>query len=178
LILRDAYEAAGGHAVVAGEILEDVALARCVKQQGYRIYFTAPMGVVRTRMYRSFKAMWEGWTKNLFPLTGGNWKSLVVELIEAAPVLEFALLTLTVILCVRSVGSFFVAPALGVAFGMLLGRHIFYAAALYRNLYPVSYVQYCGVASLLYAAALVASGWKSTRGVIAWKGRAYVAKTQ
>ncbi len=72
LVLRDAYEAVGGHAAVAQEILEDVALARLVKRNGYGIYFTAPMGVVRTRMYRSFGAMWEGWTKNLYPLMGGN----------------------------------------------------------------------------------------------------------
>ena len=33
LIRRDVYESVGGHASVAGEILEDVALARRVKQQ-------------------------------------------------------------------------------------------------------------------------------------------------
>src|SRR5579862_9588150 len=72
LALRDAYESAGGHAAVAGEILEDVALARLLKRRGYGIYFTAPIGVVRTRMYRTFAAMWQGWTKNLYPLVGGR----------------------------------------------------------------------------------------------------------
>ena len=72
LVLRDVYESLGGHTAIRGEILEDVALARRVKRAGYGIYFTAPVGMVRTRMYRSFGAMWQGWTKNLYPLMGGT----------------------------------------------------------------------------------------------------------
>ena len=52
LLLRDVYEKLGGHTAIAGQILEDVALARRVKSAGYGIYFTAPIGTVRTRMYR------------------------------------------------------------------------------------------------------------------------------
>ena len=29
-------------------------------------------GIVRVRMYRSFRAMWLGWKKNLYPLIGGT----------------------------------------------------------------------------------------------------------
>ena len=43
MIRRDVYEAVGGHTAVAGEILEDVALARRVKQRGFGIYFAAPL---------------------------------------------------------------------------------------------------------------------------------------
>ncbi len=64
LIRRDAYEAIGGHAAVAANILEDVALAKRAKQAGYRLQF-GWSDVVSTRMYRSFPLMWEGWTKNL-----------------------------------------------------------------------------------------------------------------
>ncbi|MHB8755581.1 MAG: glycosyltransferase family 2 protein [Candidatus Acidiferrales bacterium] len=38
LIRRDAYEKIGGHRAVAGEVLEDVALARRVKQEGFRLH--------------------------------------------------------------------------------------------------------------------------------------------
>jgi len=64
LIRRDTYDAVGGHAAVAKAILEDVELARNVKRAGYRLQFRLS-AVVRTRMYRSFPQMWEGWTKNL-----------------------------------------------------------------------------------------------------------------
>ena len=64
LVRRDAYDRVGGHAAVATEILEDVALAKRVKQSGGRLQFRVS-DVVSTRMYRTFPQMWEGWTKNL-----------------------------------------------------------------------------------------------------------------
>ncbi|HEY1801813.1 MAG TPA: glycosyltransferase family 2 protein [Terriglobales bacterium] len=73
LISREAYDAVGGHAAIAGSILEDVALARAVKSSGRKIFFRYGGDAVRTRMYRSFRQMCEGWTKNLallFPHAG------------------------------------------------------------------------------------------------------------
>ena len=71
LIRREDYERIGGHAAVAGEVLEDVALARLAKQAGIRLHFASGHGIMRVRMYRTFGAMWQGWTKNLYPLMGG-----------------------------------------------------------------------------------------------------------
>lgn len=72
LVRRDAYFAVGGHAAVAHNLLEDVELARAVKRAGHRIFFRYGGDAVRTRMYRSFPQLAEGWTKNLallFPAT-------------------------------------------------------------------------------------------------------------
>ncbi|HXZ29398.1 MAG TPA: glycosyltransferase, partial [Terriglobales bacterium] len=65
LVERGAYEAVGGHAAVAQELLEDVALARVFKRAAYRLHFRYGGDAVRTRMYRSLGQMCEGWTKNL-----------------------------------------------------------------------------------------------------------------
>jgi len=65
LISREAYDAVGGHAAVANEIVEYVALARRVKQSGRKIHFRYAADAVRTRMYRNFQQLREGWTKNL-----------------------------------------------------------------------------------------------------------------
>ena len=73
LIRRETYEAVGGHAAVAANLLEDVALARAVKESGRRIRFRYAADAVRTRMYRNFRQLREGWTKNLallFPRPG------------------------------------------------------------------------------------------------------------
>jgi glycosyltransferase involved in cell wall biosynthesis len=73
LVRRDTYEAVGGHAAIAGDILEDVALARAVKRSGRRIQFRYAPDVVRTRMYRNYRQLRDGWTKNLallFPKPG------------------------------------------------------------------------------------------------------------
>ncbi|HEY2499349.1 MAG TPA: glycosyltransferase family 2 protein [Candidatus Angelobacter sp.] len=65
LVRREVYEALGGHCAVADKLLEDVELARLVKASNHKIWFGHGAGRVRTRMYRTFRAMWEGWTKNL-----------------------------------------------------------------------------------------------------------------
>ena len=176
LILRDPYEAVGGHTSAAGEILEDVSLARRVKQAGYGIYFTAPIGVVRTRMYRSFTAMWQGWTKNLYPLVGGTVKSAAAELFEASPILELAVLAAWLVCYGTGAPSVLLAWLAGAVVGAVILRAISYASALDRNRYPVSYIQYGYLGAALYAAALVASWWKNTHGSIVWKGRVYPAR--
>ena len=65
MISRQAYDAIGGHRAVAGALLEDVALARRMKESGRALRFRYGGEAVRARMYRSFPQMWEGWTKNL-----------------------------------------------------------------------------------------------------------------
>lgn len=113
LIRRDAYEEIGGHAAVATAILEDVELARRVKQAGGKLRFRVS-DVVSTRMYRTFRQMWEGWTKNLallFPRPGylamerlgefafilsglfwGIWSFAVAENVKGAAEVGFALI--------------------------------------------------------------------------------------
>jgi cellulose synthase/poly-beta-1,6-N-acetylglucosamine synthase-like glycosyltransferase len=65
LITREAYDSVGGHAAVGKSLLEDVALARAVKASGRKIHFRYGADAVRTRMYRTFAQLVEGWTKNL-----------------------------------------------------------------------------------------------------------------
>jgi len=65
LVRRAAYDATGGHAAVATEILEDVALARRFRSAGQRGFFRFGGDTVRTRMYRNWPQLREGWTKNL-----------------------------------------------------------------------------------------------------------------
>jgi glycosyltransferase involved in cell wall biosynthesis len=96
LIKREAYDAVGGHAAVAQDILEDVALARAVKRSGRKIRFRYAADAVRTRMYRNFAQLREGWTKNLallFPNSG--WlavKSLLLWVFGWGPFLSTMLL--------------------------------------------------------------------------------------
>jgi GT2 family glycosyltransferase len=70
LVRRDVYEKIGGHRAVRGAILEDVELAALVKRRKLGLRFRYAPEAVSARMYRSFGAMWEGWTKNLALLFG------------------------------------------------------------------------------------------------------------
>ena len=65
LVRRAAYDSVGGHAAISTEILEDVALARLFRDAGKRVYFRYGGDAVRTRMYRNWAQLREGWTKNL-----------------------------------------------------------------------------------------------------------------
>jgi len=65
MISREAYDAVGGHTKISADLLEDVALARLVKRSGRKTFFRYGGDAVRTRMYRSFAQLREGWAKNL-----------------------------------------------------------------------------------------------------------------
>jgi GT2 family glycosyltransferase len=163
MMRREAYLVLGGHASVAGEILEDVALARRAKQSGLRLHFAPGAGIARTRMYAGFREMWEGWTKNLYPLVGGTRGALVRELVAVVPWIPLVMLALGL-----------VHPVFALLGGLLLaGRHAAYAAMLRRNRMPRSRIVYYLPAVLLYGAALAASARRYRRGRVAWKGREY-----
>jgi hypothetical protein len=167
LIRREDYDRIGGHAAVAGEVLEDVALARLAKQAGIRLHFASGLGIIRVRMYRTFATMWQGWTKNLFPLmggmSGGTSRAVGRELRGIVPWIPLLLLLLTQV--------HLILGAAGVV--LLAGRHAAYAATLRRNRFPGWYALYYMAGVALYVAALLTSEWRYQRGSVAWKGREY-----
>src|SRR6266478_4745262 len=65
LVRRDAYESVGGHGAAADKILEDVALARAFRAAGFKVHFRYGASSVRSRLYRNWHELREGWTKNL-----------------------------------------------------------------------------------------------------------------
>ena len=188
MIRREDYTRIGGHASVAGEVLEDVALAQLAKRQGIPLHFASGYGIMRVRMYRTFGAMWDGWTKNLYPLIAGTTPDLAPdsapgdahgtnsasntgrrsravgrELRGVVPWVPLLLLLLTPL--------HLTLGALGLA--LLAGRHAAYAATLRRNRFPAGLAIYYILGVALYAGALLASEWRYARGNVAWKGRNY-----
>jgi glycosyltransferase involved in cell wall biosynthesis len=166
LIRRDAYDAIGGHASVAGEVLEDVAIARRAKAAGYGLAFQSGKGAVRVRMYRSFGSMWEGWTKNLYPLTGGTRWATFRELECTFPWIPFLVIFLGI--------KYPMAMFLGV--WLLIFRQNNYGSELRRNQFPFSFILYYVPAVILYAGVLWASFRHHARGKVEWKGREYTVQ--
>jgi len=64
LFRRSAYDSIGGHRALAAEVVEDLALARRIKQGGYRLRYLLGLDALELRMYGDFASLWEGWTKN------------------------------------------------------------------------------------------------------------------
>jgi cellulose synthase/poly-beta-1,6-N-acetylglucosamine synthase-like glycosyltransferase len=163
MIRRVVYDAIGGHRGVAGEVLEDVAIALRVKQAGHRIWFGSGKGLVRTRMYTSLGAMWEGWKKNLYRLMGGTPWAVFREIESTLPWISFLLILIGI--------KFPVLFFLGVL--LLIARQTIYGLDLARNHFPFSFIFYYVPATFLYASVLWASYRSHVKGKIAWKGREY-----
>lgn len=63
---RDAYRAVGGHEAVAGEVIEDVHLARAYGAAGRPVHTLAGGSALSFRMYPAgLRQLVDGWTKNL-----------------------------------------------------------------------------------------------------------------
>ncbi len=91
LVEREAYRRLGGHASVAGKVLEDVELAFLAKRRKLGLRFRYADDAVAARMYRSTGAMIEGWTKNLKLLFDNAlalscWRALDIALLVGLPV--------------------------------------------------------------------------------------------
>jgi len=63
---RAAYFKIGGHASVKGEVVEDIMLARRIKEFGLTPLFLDGNSLVFCRMYRNLKEVWLGFSKFLF----------------------------------------------------------------------------------------------------------------
>ena len=162
LARRSAYESVGGHAAVAKEILEDVALALLFRNAGYRIYFRYGGDAVRTRMYRNWAQLREGWTKNLallFPHPGR---------LALRCLLRWVVAWASVLIAAFAVNSHRFAWGLPALFWLLVYwriRSARFTAA--NNLIAV-------VAGLpLFAYLLLRSKTAHAQGQVSWKGRIY-----
>jgi glycosyltransferase involved in cell wall biosynthesis len=166
LISREAYDAVGGHAAIASTLLEDVALARNVKQSGRRIFFRFGGDVVRTRMYRNFAQLREGWTKNLAVLFPHPRR------LAAVRAGEFLVLLASPILAAAS-WYHGVYRMSGVGAGIFLAT----AALFFRR---IGRAHFSGGANFLALLGLPLFSWlllRSTQAYqrkgVTWKGRSY-----
>jgi len=65
LVRRAAYRAAGGHEALRGSVIDDIHLAIRVRRAGGRCRMVLADDQVRLRMYRGFREIFDGFTKNI-----------------------------------------------------------------------------------------------------------------
>jgi glycosyltransferase involved in cell wall biosynthesis len=66
LFKRAAYDQIGGHAALKKVLVDDLTLARRIKQQRLRLWYGLGTRLATLHMYRSFVQLWRGWSLNLF----------------------------------------------------------------------------------------------------------------
>ena len=175
LFRRSAYDAIGGHRALAGEVVEDLALARTIKTSGFRLRYVLGLDAVDLQMYPNLSALWEGWTKNWFlgldrnipkALAAGG----VVVLMFASP---WFLLPTCAVLAVVLLGPTVMIVASSLLAAMALVLQIVLRFWIQDRFgVPVRFWWLMGAGGLLVGAIAPVSVWRSITGRgWTWKGR-------
>jgi glycosyltransferase involved in cell wall biosynthesis len=174
LFRRSAYESIGGHQAVAHEVAEDVALARLIKHNRFKLGHYLGAKVATLRMYQSWSALWEGWTKVLYVGAQRNWLvmlylAIVMLLIYLVPWLGLITLTIHSLIFGWHGIDFLIIFIVLIAIFMQYKLRTLFNEALNCN---SNYWWLQGLGGLLVAAMALVSvikvetGWRWT-----WKGR-------
>jgi glycosyltransferase involved in cell wall biosynthesis len=174
LFRRSAYQTIGGHRAVASQVVEDVELARRIKTSGLRLELLLASDLVTVRMYRSFAALWEGWTKNLYLGTQRNLTAVSLFAVTMLMLYSIPWLGLIVVLCKTAIGALSVVDFLIVssAIAAILLHYDIRRSGGSASAIPTRYWWLSGLGGALVAAIAIASiiktetGWGWT-----WRGR-------
>ena len=155
---RNAYDRLGGHATVAGDIIEDLALARRTRRAGLRLGLALGGDLVGTRMYAGYPESVRGFGKNLRAAHGAHDGALAMTA-------AWHLLAYTVPwLALRGGRAWRAAAVLGLAQRILVNAKTGRGALGEAVLVPVTPL----AALPVYALAF--------RRTAEWKGRSYPAR--
>jgi len=167
LVRRDVYEDLGGHGILPLNILEEVELAKLFKVSGHRIWFRYGGGLVRTRMYRTFNAMWEGWSKGLAILFRRP------VLLAARRALEFITIPLLLgIGLIMTARNHFESATVLFAIMALFYLNFFFRVRRAHFPWKANFMAFIGLP--IYVSLLLRSNLHlNRRGELTWKGRTY-----
>jgi glycosyltransferase involved in cell wall biosynthesis len=149
VVKRSAYEEAGGHSAIPGEVLDDLELARLLVSKGFKGGVADGSAVASCRMYKTNSQLIDGYTKSLWKAFGGQFGTVVAIL----------LLFFTGISPYLGIG----APATFIFLSRFLAAIKTRSNPAYAFLHPISIV------ILLYL--IVLSSMRKSRGTLIWRGR-------
>ncbi len=152
---RQAYRVVGGHAAVAGAVVEDLALARLTRRRGLKLGLALGGDLVAARMYHGYAETVRGFGKSLRAAHGGN--DLLLLLSAGSQLTAYTLPWLRW----RHGAGWRAAAVLSLAHRVLVNAKTGRRSPGEAALVPVT-----AIAALpVYATAL--------RRVVRWKGRQY-----
>jgi chlorobactene glucosyltransferase len=162
---RRALLAIGGYSSFKDSVVEDISLARAMKEHGYKTIFLDGKDYINCRMYRSFRRAFNGFAKSMFGALHQSILFLAALFIVVAAVIEIPVLNLirqfyeqdgNILLSLVPVGMFG-----GLWFIVLRDRKISPSIALS---YPILFL----IVMIMAVTSTIKTGF--LRGV-EWKGR-------
>jgi hypothetical protein len=156
---------------VGHTLLEDVALAQAVKRSGRGLRFRFAADAVRTRMYRTWPDLREGWTKNLallFPRTLRLAALRGIEFLLGAGGIGVAMLGLA--------GRKYALAITGSAVATVTGALFFHRVR--KAHFPPLATALSPLGLPLFAYLLLRSQLHYGRKQVSWKGRTYRPATE
>lgn len=167
LLMVDAedYHRVGGHAAVAGEVLEDIALMRAFKRAGLRTATVDGSHLAQCRMYVGPQQVIDGYSKSLWDAFNGPAGSVgVMVLLGWAYVIP----AVAIVAAPRNRAIALLGYAAGVASRAMVARRTG------ERILPDTLAQPASITAFI---ALNALSWqRHLRGTNTWKGRPVVAE--
>jgi len=157
-----AYIACGGHASVAGEVIEDTMLMQSVRRQGFQALPVHGSELATCRMYASGREVYEGFAKS-------TW-----SLMPPAPLALGALAGASIVYFLPPIAMIASRDPRTRAYGtlgygaMTAGRAIV-ARSVGERVWPDSLAMPLSIAAFI--GIITSSSWRHRHGTLAWKGR-------
>jgi hopene-associated glycosyltransferase HpnB len=175
LVRPDAYARIGGHACVKRELIEDMNLAKHLKQSGARVAIRNTRDLIATRMYETFADLWEGLTKNAYAGMEYQprrfWVGLLVAILVSVLPPIYLALAIAWAMHSRTSPAF---AACGLAFLINLFMILIHARCVRHLKLPFFYAFTLPLSATLYSMIVIDSVLQHHfRGGNVWKGRRY-----
>jgi chlorobactene glucosyltransferase len=173
LVRAASYRAAGGHEALRGSVIDDIHLAIRVRRAGGRCRMALADDLVRVRMYRGFREIFDGFTKNIAYAFEG-WLGAFLALSTAFTFVASTVPALALV--ARAAGA--AVPARDVAWAALaVGLTVLARGGLALFLrYPMWAALTQPVTAVVWAAMMARSlARRFLRREVLWRGRRYHA---
>jgi hypothetical protein len=174
LFSRDAYFRIGGHRAIRLEVSDDLAFARAAKQQ--RVASCTVFGEqhIETRMYRSLREIWTGFSKNAVEIMhASSVTAIVIDTLVSFGLAFGALLPIVVLCSAKPHGSLLWNVSLALCVATLGALTVFFTPALRALRAPVVYLVACPFGLAVHGAITLNAYFRKRSESREWKGRRY-----
>ncbi|HKU67061.1 MAG TPA: glycosyltransferase family 2 protein [Candidatus Baltobacteraceae bacterium] len=168
---RSAFETIGGHERVRASIAEDYDLARIVKRDGRFPSMLVDAGdLVYTRMYRSLREIWDGFSKNLYIGIQGDPARAAGSLLALAAISPLPEIALVRSLLKRRYKTAFAMAA------CIAGTAAAAELAMRRSRFPRGSGAWFPIGAAAMLAIFANSAFQHGTGRVRWRGRRYSSR--